>query len=176
MDKVAFFWNGAGPLVRIFVVGILTYIGIIILIRNSGKRTLTTMNAYDFIITVAIGSTFGRVLTEKEISVSEAITAFVVLISLKYIVSYIDVRSKAFSRLITSQPTLLFHHGEFLSRNMRKERIMKKDLEDAVRKKQLSSFGEVEAIILEADGTFSVIRRTYTTSKDAYQELLNEQK
>lgn len=174
MDKVVFFWNGYEPLLRIIIVGTLTYVGIVILLRTSGKRTLASMNAFDFIITVAMGSAFGRILTAKQVSVSEAITAFILLVSLQYIVSFIDVRWKAFSNLITSQPTLLFHKGEFINKNMRKERIREKDVLGAVRKKRLGSLTEVDAVILETNGDFSVIKKTSAAASDSYQKLVED--
>ena len=87
MDKVVFFWNGWEPLLRIVVVGTLTYISIIFILRVSGKRTLASMNAFDFVVTVALGSAFGRILTAKQVSIAEAITTFLLLACLQFIVS-----------------------------------------------------------------------------------------
>lgn len=134
--------------------------GIIVLLRMSGKRTLASMNAFDFIITITMGSAFGRILTAKTVSVAESLTTFLLLVSLQYIFSFIEVRSSFFSKLITSQPTLLFHGGNLLEKNMRKERVRKDDLLGAVRKKGLSGLDKVETIILETDGSFSVIKKT----------------
>ncbi|WP_017730761.1 DUF421 domain-containing protein [Nafulsella turpanensis] len=174
MDKIVIFWSGWEPIVRIVVVGTLTYIGIIILLRVSGKRTLASMNAFDFVITIAMGSAFGRILTAKKVSIAESLTTFLLLVALQYILSYIEVRSSSFSKLITSSPTLLFYNGSFLKKNMLKERIRKKDLIGAVRKKKFSSLNEVEAIILETDGSFSVIRKSGTGANSSYQNLLDK--
>lgn len=174
MDKVVIFWNGWEPIVRIVIVGTLTYIGIIAILRVSGKRTLATMNAFDFIITIAMGSAFGRILTARKVSVVEAITTFLLLVLLQYILTYIEVRSKTFHRLVTSQPTLLYYNGAFLEKNLRKERIRQKDLLSVVRKKKFSSLKEIEAVILETDGTFSVIRKTDTGKDSSYQALLEK--
>jgi uncharacterized membrane protein YcaP (DUF421 family) len=47
---------------RFTVVDTLTYMGIVLLLRIMGKRYLLSMNAFDFIITVAMGSAFERIL------------------------------------------------------------------------------------------------------------------
>lgn len=172
MDKIVIFWNGWEPIIRILIVGIITYAGVIFLLRVSGKRTLASMNAFDFIVTVALGSTFGRILTAKQVSVSEAVFSFLLLISLQYIVSFIEVRSSWFHRLITSQPSLLYYNGNFLEKNIRKDRLQKKDLLGALRNKNISSLNEVEAIILETNGTISVIKKTKLNENSSYQELL----
>lgn len=44
-------------LVRILMVGIGGYAALIGVLRLSGKRTLSKMNAFDLIVTVALGST-----------------------------------------------------------------------------------------------------------------------
>jgi uncharacterized membrane protein YcaP (DUF421 family) len=174
MDKVVIFWNGWEPIIRTIIVGTLTYIGIIAILRVSGKRTLAKMNAFDFIVTIAMGSAFGRILTAKQVSVAESITTFLLLVILQYILTYIEVRSKAFHNLVTSQPTLLYYNGAFLEKNLLKERIRQKELLSAVRKKKFSSLKEVEAVILETDGTFSIIRKTDADKNSSYQSLLEK--
>ena len=47
------------------IVGVLAYVALISLLRISGKRTLSTMNAFDLIVTVALGSTFATILLLK---------------------------------------------------------------------------------------------------------------
>ncbi len=172
MDKVEILWNGWEPIIRILVVGVITYAGVVALLRVTGKRTLASMNAFDFIVTVALGSTFGRILTAKQVSISEAVFSFLLLVSLQYVVSFIEVRSSWFHRLITSQPSLLYYNGNFLEKNLRKDRLRKDDLLGAVRKKNISSLNEVEAVILETDGTISVIKKTKLNENSSYRNFL----
>ena len=44
------------------VVGVLAYVALVFLLRISGKRTLSKMNAFDFVVTVALGSTLATIL------------------------------------------------------------------------------------------------------------------
>lgn len=113
MDDVVFFWNGWEPILRILVVGTLTYLGLVLLLRLSGKRTFTRMTAFDFVIAITIGSAFGRILTAKSVSISESIATFVLLILLQTVFSYVEVHSKTFKKFTTPRPTLLFYNGEF---------------------------------------------------------------
>lgn len=160
MDKIVFFWNGFEPLIRIVVVGTLTYLGIVLLLRVSGKRTLLSMNAFDFIITVAMGSAFGRILTAKQVSLAEALVTFGLLVSLQYIVSWVEARSERFAKIVTGNPTLLYYHGQFMEREMKKQRIRKAELLSAARAKKLDNMEQVEAIILETSGSLSVIKKS----------------
>jgi uncharacterized membrane protein YcaP (DUF421 family) len=104
----------------------------------------------------------------------EAITTFLLLVLLQYILTYIEVRSKSFHKLVTSQPRLLYYNGAFLEKNLLKERIRQQGLLSAVRKKKFNSLNEVEAVILETDGTFSVIRKNDAEKNTSYQDLLEK--
>ncbi len=174
MNDIVFFWGGWEPVFRIIVVGTLTYIGIILILRVSGKRTLASMNAFDFIITVAMGSAFGRILTASKVSVAEALTAFLLLVILQYAIAWLEIRSKFFHKLITSQPALLYYNGAFIEKNMRRERINKDDLMGAVRKKKFGDLIKVEAIIMETDGSISIIRKNKDTDQLTYRQVLEK--
>jgi uncharacterized membrane protein YcaP (DUF421 family) len=56
-------------------------------------------------------------------------------------------------------PTLLYLRGEVVQQGLRRHRLTESDLHSAVREKGLGSLENVEAVILQSDGTFSVIRR-----------------
>ncbi len=62
------FFDSWAALGRIVVVGVLAYIGLVFLLRVSGKRTLSKMNAFDLVITIALGSTFATVLLSKSVA------------------------------------------------------------------------------------------------------------
>lgn len=175
MEDIVFYWNGWEPIMRILIVGSLTYVGIILLLRISGKRTLSRMNAFDFIITIALGSLFGRILTARSVSVSEALSAFALLALLQYVLSYLEIRSTLFKKFVNSEPSLLFYNGDFVERNRRKERILKKDLLSVVRKNHFDSLDEIEAIVLETDGVVSVIKKSGKTGNKTYQKLLEKE-
>ena len=49
-----------GGIVRTVVVGSLAYVTLVLFLRVSGKRTLAKLNAFDLVVTVALGSTLGN--------------------------------------------------------------------------------------------------------------------
>ena len=81
------FFDDWGGLVRVAVVGLLAYIGLVLLLRISGKRTLSKMNAFDLVVTVALGSTLATILLSSAVALAEGLLAFVVLISLQFAVT-----------------------------------------------------------------------------------------
>lgn len=158
MSSVDVFFTGWAPVLRILVVGVSMYAALVALFRLSGSRTLASMNAFDFIVTVAIGSAFGRALTARDVALAEALTAFVLLISLQYVVGWWRVRSDRFERLITNPPILLYYRDGFLRDAMRAEQVTEDEIRSAVRKEEFGSLDDVQAVILESNGEVSVVQ------------------
>jgi uncharacterized membrane protein YcaP (DUF421 family) len=152
------FYNGAEGLVRTLIVGVLAYVVLIVILRISGKRTLSKMNAFDFVVTVALGSTLATILLSKDVALAEGALALGLLVALQYVVAWLSVRSDRISRLIKSEPAMVLYRGEFLRESMRRERVNAAEVHQAVRAEGLAGLGEVEAVVLETDGSFSVIR------------------
>lgn len=156
--QVNFYFTSWEALVRIIVVGTAMYIALVVLLRLSGSRTIASMTVFDFVVTVAIGATFGGSLTGKTVALAEAVTAFALLITLQYIVAWMQTRWPRFRRTVTNRPTLLYFQGTFIHESMQDERLTEAELRAAVRKQKIGSMDAVEAIVLESDGSISVIK------------------
>ena len=143
--------------IRIITVGFLAYVGLVIFLRISGKRTLTKLNAFDLVVTVALGSTLATILLDNNISLLEGLTAFALLIFLQYLFTVLAVHSTWFNNTIKSEPRLLFLDGQFLRNAMKKERIKEIEILQAIRNTGFGSTDKVKAVVLETDGCMSVI-------------------
>jgi uncharacterized membrane protein YcaP (DUF421 family) len=175
MDDTTFLWNGIQPIIRIIIVGISAYLAIVLILRVSGKRTLASMSAFDFVIAVAVGAVFGRTLTTKNLSISEALTAFILLAVLQFIFAYFEGKSKVFKNIFNTSPTLLFYNGKFIQKNLRKERLDESKVISAARKKGFGSMDDVAAVILEIDAQLSVIGKSNEGESSTYKELLEKE-
>ena len=173
MTDPVFFADGWVPLARIVVVGTFMYVALVVLLRVSGSRTIASMRAFDFIVTVALGSVFGRALTAEGVSLAEAVVAFVLLIGLQYGVARLQVRSRSFAKAVTNPPTLLYFRGQFLRDGMRQARVTEQELRSVARKKGHGSLDDIEAFILEASGDVAVV--TSVGDGSALGEELHEQ-
>lgn len=152
------FFDSWGDLGRVLVVGALAYVALVLLLRLSGNRTLSKLNAFDLVVTVSLGSTLATVLLSKEVSLAEGVLAFAVLIGLQFLVTWTSVRSTGFSSLVKSEPVLLLHHGRFLPQAMRRARIVEEEVLAALRSQGVMRHEEVEAVVLETDGSLTVLR------------------
>lgn len=153
-------WYG---LARMLIAGVCPYVPLIALLRVSGKRTLSKMNAFDLIVTVALGSTLATVILSKDIALLEGVLAFALLVFLQFAVTWSAVRWRAVEGVVKSEPGLLFRDGKFHDDAMRGERVTH-GARAAMRERGLGSIAEVSAMVLETDGTISVIAKSGATT------------
>src|SRR5918997_4872267 len=149
-------WAGLG---RVAVVGVVAYLTLVLLLRISGKRTLSKMNAFDLVVTVALGSTLATVLLSSSVALVEGLLAFALLNFLQFAVTWLSVRSSAFRAFVKNEPKLLFYEGKFVREAMRAERMTEEEVEASVRQQGIADFDEVGAAVLETDGRVTVAPR-----------------
>jgi uncharacterized membrane protein YcaP (DUF421 family) len=133
---------------------------LVILLRISGKRTLSKMNAFDFIVTVALGSTLATMLLSKDVALAEGILAFALLIGLQFAITWLSVRVPFINRLVKSEPRMVLYRGQLLHEAMRAERVIEAEVRAAVREQGIAALDAVEAVVLETDGSFTVVERS----------------
>lgn len=164
-----FFENWYGIL-QVFVSCLVAYSTLILWLRVSGKRTLSKWNAFDFIVTIALGSILASVILSKDVKIAEGIFASVLLIGLQFIITWLSVRVGWIEDLIKAKPTLLYRENEFLFEEMKRQRVAKAEILAAVRTSSIGSLEKVKAVVLETDGSFSVIKKSDNDDSDSALE------
>ncbi len=156
---------------RIAISGVLAYSALIICLLISGKRTLSKWNSFDFVVTIALGSLLAAVVTSKELALTEGVFAFSFLIFLQFVITWLSVRIDWIKNLIKAEPTRLFDSGEFLHDAMKRERVTESEILAAMRSNGLASIGEIEAVVLETNGEFSVLKKSADGSRSALRNV-----
>ena len=80
------FFDNWETLFRTLIIGVLAYASLVMLLRISGRRTLSKMNAFDMVVTVALGSTLATILLNRDVALAEGVLAFALLIGMQYLV------------------------------------------------------------------------------------------
>lgn len=151
------FFHSWTDLVRIIAVGAPAYLALLVLLRISGKRTLSKLNAFDLVITVAMGSTLATILLSRDVSLSEGVAAFGLLILLQFLITWTSVRSPAIRRIVKSEPKLLFYRNRFLADALMSERVTRSEILAAARAQGIPDLESVGAVVLETDGSLTVV-------------------
>ena len=139
--QTALFFNGWDPLVRIIVAACVGYIGLILLIRISGKRTLAQLNAFDFVVTVAFGSTLATVIVSKSVALLEGLLALAMLVLLQFVIAWSATRSTWVSGMVKSEPRLVFHKGRYLDEALKAERVGREEVRQILRSQGIAWVG-----------------------------------
>ena len=150
------FFDSWYNLERTITLSVLGFIALIIMLRVSGKRTLSELNAFDFIFVVACGSVFAATIIEKDVTLAEGVAALATLIAMQLALAEAAVRWKWADRFVNGRPTLLLSHGKLIPRALRKERITEEEVRAAIRAQGIKRVEDVDAVVLENDGSLSV--------------------
>jgi len=169
-EHAPFFFNGWYNLARAATLAVLGFLALIVVLRISGKRTLSKMNVFDFVFVVAVGSVFAGSMIEKDTTLLEGLVAFTSLVVVQTILAALAARSERFEMLLNGEPTLLLSNGKFLHRAMKKERITEEEVRAAIREQGITRVEDVEAVVIENDGNLTV---AYNRKKDGDSSLID---
>ncbi len=151
-------WESVATIV---VTGVVGYVALLVLLRSAGKRTLSKMNAYDFVVTIALGSVFATVMMSANVPLIDGVVALGVLIGLQWIVSKLYVHSRWFESIIKGRPQLLYWRGHYLDDVLKRERLAREEVHMALRGGGVDDHQEA-AVVLETNGELTV----FATNED----------
>lgn len=149
-------WEGVG---NVALCAVLAYFTLFLFIRIAGKRTLAKLTAFDFVVTVTLGSTLSSMILNK-VTLVEGAVALVVIISLQYFLAWTARESKTLEKVINSSPTMVFYRGKFLKEAMAKEVLTEEEIYSEFRKYRMLDVDQVEAVVMELNGELTVIKKT----------------
>lgn len=151
------FFDTAAQLARVVVLGGCAYVALLVMVRVSGKRTLAKLNAFDLVVTVALGSVLATIALSADVALAEGAAAFAILIAAQYAVAWTSSRSRAVRRAVKAEPSLLVVRGQLRPHAMASSRITLEEVHQAIRSHGFGALDAVGAVVLETDGSFSVI-------------------
>ncbi|MGR3433778.1 MAG: DUF421 domain-containing protein [Shimia sp.] len=152
-----FLHDGARPILTTLIATPLAYFGLVLLLRLGGQRTLADFNAFDFVVSVAMGSLLAATIVNDAVPLTEGLAALAVLVALQTGVAWAVARSGAVRRVVQSEPRLLVRHGAVLTPALRRARLSEADLRAALRGAGHAGPEGVAAVVLESNGQLSVL-------------------
>src|SRR5205809_5086970 len=87
--------------------GAVTYIGLLVLMRLSGKRTFGEMSPFDVVVLMLVGGALRTALVGDDHSVLAGFIAVVTILALDKLLAYLAARSPATDPLPEATPVLL---------------------------------------------------------------------
>jgi uncharacterized membrane protein YcaP (DUF421 family) len=144
-------------LVTVAATAVGAYLWLVFVLRLTGKWSLSKLNAFDFAITVAFGSALATIIIGRDVGIFRGAVALAMLALLQYLLTKLSLWSKLVRRTVRSRPTLLVRDGRLYPVALRYERVTVDEIAEAIRKEGQGRLEGVGAVVLETDGSFSVL-------------------
>jgi uncharacterized membrane protein YcaP (DUF421 family) len=160
-------FNSWGELIDLVVKGVILFTVLLAGVRLIGNRALSTMNASDFIITVAVGSTFATTMLSRSVSVAAGVVAIATLLGLQILTVRLSVTLPRLRRAAKGAPVVLLRDGQPIAERLTEQHVSEAELRKSVREHGYGGLAELEIVVLEADGSFSVVPKQSAGDRSA---------
>jgi uncharacterized membrane protein YcaP (DUF421 family) len=139
---------------------IIIYVLVFAFTRALGRRELSTLQPFDFILLVVIGDLIQSGVTQNDLSVTGVLLVVCTIGILQVIFSYLSFRFRRVRPVLQGEPIVLVENGQLIDRNMRRERLTLDDLAEKARLSEIKSIDEIKWAVLETNGDISFIKQS----------------
>lgn len=134
------------------------YLFLLVVFRISGKRSLSQITTFDFILLLIISEATQQALVGSDFSITNACVVIASLIVLDVMFSRLEGRWPAFGRVVGSLPVVVVENGRLLEDRAKREGItLSEILAEGRDKHGLERLEQFKYAILERHGGISVV-------------------
>lgn len=134
------------------------YVGLLVIVRASGKRTLAQVTTFDLVLLLILGEATQQALIGDDFSITTGLLLIAALVGIDMTLSFLKERSRPLSRWIEGLPLVLVEDGEMLHDRMRACRVDEDDVMAAARERQgLERLEQIKYAVLERSGGISIV-------------------
>lgn len=151
---------------------VISFVTLFVFIRISGKRTLAKFNAFDFVVTITLGSVLAYMML-AQVNLTEGVVVLFLIIGLQLLFAKFSQKSVFMEKLLNSSPKLLFYNGSFLKKSMKQELVTREEILASIRQKGIENIDEVMAVVIEANGDLSIIKKPDRSSTNSSLKGIN---
>ena len=143
----------------IFSRSIILYILVLVVMRLMGKREISQMQPFEFVISMTIANLATIPMEEVGIPLLNGIIPILSLLLMHTVLSVINIKSIRCREIICGKPSIIIHRGKIVEKALTKESMSLNELEERLRSKGITNIGDVEYAILETNGQLSIIEK-----------------
>ncbi|WP_144955749.1 DUF421 domain-containing protein [Pseudomonas oryzihabitans] len=134
------------------------YAFLLVLFRITGRRALSEITTFDFVLLLVIGEATQQALLGDDFSVINAFVVITTLVLIDILLSLFKERSPRVGRFLDGVPLIVVEYGKPLTERLRKARLTEEDILEAARQSQgLERLEQIRFAVLEKNGQISVI-------------------
>jgi uncharacterized membrane protein YcaP (DUF421 family) len=140
--------------------GAAIYFFLLVLFRLAGKRTLSDVTTFDFVLLLIVGEATQQALLGEDFSLTNAFLVILTLIGLDIAISLWQQRWPRLGKWIEGVPLVIVEDGRPLHERMKRARVSEEDVLTAARERQgLARMDQIRYAVLERSGGISIIPR-----------------
>lgn len=147
-------------LIEIILRTILILVILFIITKGMGKKQVSQMNLFDYLIGITIGSIAADISLDIEKNIIAGIISLVIYGLSGIIVTYLSLKSISLRKFFLGVPTVLIENGNIIEKNLKKEGIDINDLQEEARQSGYFDLSKINYAILEISGKISFLSKT----------------
>ena len=136
---------------------ILVLIILFFIAKMLGKKQVSQLNLFDYIVGITIGSIAADISLDLEKNLLAGIISLLLYGTIAYIISKVTMRSIILRRFITGVPTILMENGKIIESGLKKSKIDINDLLAEARTQGYFDLNEISYSIMEINGSISFL-------------------
>lgn len=140
--------------------GITSIVVLFILSKVMGRKQVSQLNVFDYIIGISIGSIAAEMTLNNEIDFFEGVFAISIYAVFAYLITLLTNKSIIARRLLIGCPTVLIEDGKLNYKALKKSKL---DLNDFLQEARIQGYfnlSEIEFAIMEANGQVSFLPKS----------------
>ena len=130
---------------------------ILVITRSVGRRELSSMAPFDFILLVVVGDLVQQGVTQSDYSLTGATLVIVTIAGLVVTTAWLSFRFRFLRPVLEGDAIVLIADGKILEGNLRRQRITVEELGAEARLSQIGSLDDVRYALLETNGKVSFL-------------------
>jgi uncharacterized membrane protein YcaP (DUF421 family) len=159
-------WNLAIPVWELVVRAAAVYIFLLTLLRFTGKRQIGQLAPFDLVLLLVLSNAVQNSMNGGDNSLAGGLVSAATLVAINGGIGYATFRSKRLEALVEGRPELIIHNGKVYEDAMRSAKLTHHELSAALRQAGCSCPEDVQAAILENNGSISVLPRRSRSAGD----------
>ena len=156
---------------------ILVLIILFFITKMMGKKQISELNFFDYIVGITIGSIAADISLDIEKNMIAGIAALFIYGFISYIISFVSIKSILARRFFIGVPTVLVEKGKIIESGLKKSKIDVNDLLMVARENGYFNLDEIDYALMEVNGNISFLpkeKEKPVTKKDMKIKCNNE--
>jgi uncharacterized membrane protein YcaP (DUF421 family) len=133
------------------------YLVLLIGLRVFGKREVGQFTLFDLVFVLLVANAVQPAMTGRDTSLGGGFVIIATLLSLNFAVSRLRIRFPVIERVLESKSVVVALDGRWLPEKLKREGITDDECLAALREHGIGSIDETKLVVLEADGSLSVV-------------------